>query len=379
MKEYTLDLSIASRIAEIAVKVERLQKAMEAENLAAIAINKGNNFAWITAGADNVVTRYAEGGVATAVIARTGKKYILLNTIEEKRFKVEEKIEELGFEIICWPWYEDKLAESLQQIARGGAVASDNGMPGTRDAGGLIAPCQFSLQDSEIARYLHLGRIFSAALEEFLATVRPGDSEIDIAGRIAAALWKHEVEPVLFLVAGDDRILDYRHCIPTANTIKKRLMISCNGRYKGMVTKTTRFVNYGKPDAGFLKKYMDCIAIENAMAAATVPGTDDLSIYHLAQKMYDDLGYPDMWKAHHQGGPQGYTNGYYLITETSHGIVQPNQCYCYNPSITGAKTEDGFIVTDAGPLFLTVPVSFPKEKAVINGVEVERPGILIVD
>ena len=83
-----------------------------------------------------------------------------------------------------------------------------------------------------------------------------------------------------------------------------------------------------------------------------------------------------MWKVHHQGGPQGYSNGYYLVTEENHGIIQKNQCYCYNPSITGTKTEDGFIVTDEGPVMITKPVLFPKIQTEINGAVVERPGVL---
>lgn len=379
MKTYDLDLSIPARVAEIDAKVARLQKAMEKDGLAAVAISKSNNFAWITAGGDNIITRYSENGVATAVVTKDGKRYVLLNSIEEQRFRDEEKIVELGFELVCWPWYEDRMAGKLKEIAGGGKIASDNGMAETVDGGGPIAKCQYSLLDGEIARYLHLGKTFSAALEEMLHTVRPGDVEIDIAGRIAEALWKHEVEPVLFLVAADERIVKYRHCIPSKKKIGKRLMISCNGRYKGLVTKTTRFVNFGKPDDAFVKMYADTLDIENRLAAATTIGVDDLDVFTLAKTLYAEKGCPEMWKQHHQGGPQGYTNGYYLITENSHGIVQKNQCYCYNPSITGAKTEDAFIVTEEGPAFITVPVSFPKEMAVVNGVEVARPGILVID
>ncbi|MDR1534871.1 MAG: M24 family metallopeptidase [Planctomycetota bacterium] len=377
MKKYTDDPGIEARAAEIDVKAGRLRKVMEDRGLSAIAINKSNNFSWITAGADNIVTRYSEGGVATAVIAADGKRYVLLNSIEERRFREEERIDALGFEIVCWPWFEDKLLPALKKVA-GGDIASDNGVPGTQDANSLVNPCQYSLLDREIARYLHLGATFSKALEEMLATVRPGDMELDIAGRIAAALRKHEVEPVLFLVAGDERILRYRHCVPTRNTIKKRLMISVNGRYKGLVTKTTRFVNFGEPDDEFIKRYNDTIDIENRLVAATTVGTDDIEILRLAKKLYAEKGCPEMWREHHQGGPQGYTNGYYLITDDRHGIVRKNQCYCYNPSITGAKTEDAFIVTEDGPAFVTAPVSFPKIKAVINGVEVERPGVLVM-
>jgi len=224
-----------------------------------------------------------------------------------------------------------------------------------------------------------MGETFSRVLEELLADVRPGDMELDIVGRINNALWKHNIDTVLYLVAGDERIYKYRHCIPTENRIEKYMMVSCNARYKGLITKITRFIHFGKPSDALLRQYADTVEIENRMIAATKIGADNLDAYTAAVNAYEEMGYAEMWKNHHQGGPQGYTNGYYLITPDAHETVAENQCYCYNPSITGTKTEDAFIVTKEGPAMITKPISFPKIKAEVNGVEIERPGILVID
>lgn len=377
MKMYVEDKTITGRVTEIECKVRRLQEAMTARGLDAVMINKSNNFAWITAGCNNIITRYSEEGVITAVITKEGERYAFLNCIEERRAKDEEKLEELGFVIKSQPWYENNSLAYMKEVTGNGTYGSDVTFPGAVDVNDMINICQYSLTENDIARYLYLGETFSKALEECLARVKPGDMELDIAGRINEALWQYNMDPVLFLVAGDERITKYRHCIPTENRIKKRLMVSCNGRYKGLVTKTTRFVNFGEPEEGFLKQYEDTLDIENKMIEATVAGVDDIAVQRMAKELYAQKGYPDMWKVHHQGGPQGYSNGYYLVTEEKHGIVQPNQCYCYNPSITGTKTEDGFIVTEEGPVMITRPVVFPKIEADIRGVRIERPGVLI--
>lgn len=81
MKTYVEDKSIAGRKQEIAVKVERLKKAMAEEGLDAVIINKSNNFSWITAGASNIITRYCEEGVTSIVITKEGGQYILANNI----------------------------------------------------------------------------------------------------------------------------------------------------------------------------------------------------------------------------------------------------------------------------------------------------------
>lgn len=379
MKTYVEDKSIAGRKHEIAIKIERLKKAMVEEGLDAVIINKSNNFSWITAGASNIITRYCEEGVTSIVITKEGGQYILANNIEYPRIVMEENIEELGFEIKSQYWYEDLHLDYVKQIVGSGKYGADVKFPGAVDANALINRCQYSLTDNDIARYLYLGETFSKALEECISQVRPGDVELDIVGRINEVLWKHDIDTVLYLVAGDERIQNFRHCIPTHNKIGKKMMVSCNGRYKGLVTKTTRFVCFGDPGEAFLKQYDDTLDIENQMMAATTIGTDDIVPHRLAKELYAKKGYPEMWKVHHQGGPQGYTNGYYLVTEENHGVIQENQCYCYNPSITGTKTEDGFIVTKEGPLMVTRPVLFPCKEAVVNGVTVKRPGVLVID
>ena len=126
------------------------------------------------------------------------------------------------------------------------------------------------------------------------------------------------------------------------------------------------------------EQYNKTVHIENVMADATRPGVDDIELFELSKKLYAEAGYPEMWKVHHQGGPQSYTNGFYLMNQDAHGIVRENEVYGYNPSITGTKTEDGFIVTKDGPIFATFPVIFPKIREVINGQEYVRPGILEV-
>ena len=74
------------------------------------------------------------------------------------------------------------------------------------------------------------------------------------------------------------------------------------------------------------------------------------------------MGIGDMYYRHAQGGPQSYYNRYYGTSEAvHHGIVQVNQCYCYQPVINGTKTEDAFIATEKGPLMVTKPDQLPED------------------
>jgi Xaa-Pro aminopeptidase len=291
----------------------------------------------------------------------------------------EEFLDQLGFEARVMPWYEDMTLSFVEEIIGGEKVASDSGLAGTVDANFMLLQFERVLCDNEIGRYLHLGKIFSETIESYMKTIRPGDKERAIAGRLNAKMWENGLEGVLFLVAADDRIYKHRHPIPTEKKVEKLLMISCNARYKGLITKITRMVYFGKLPEDLKTQYRKTIDIENKIAAMTKPGLDDIEILEESKKLYAEAGCPEMWKVHHQGGPQSYTNGFYLITPSRHEKVQLNQVYGYNPSITGTKTEDAIIITEEGPLFATFPVYFPKLTSVIDGKEFVRPGILEIE
>lgn len=377
MKKYVEDMSIQGRRAEIEAKVEKLRGEMKREKLDAIYISKSEHFAWITAGGDNIVTRYCEGGVCAILITLTGR-YFICNNIETKRMLVEEKLGELGFEERSCYWFENKTPQFLKELVGEGRLAADVPMQGAANADPILLELEKTLCDNEIARYLKMGEIFSEVIENVIAAVRPGETEIEICGKLSAAMWKAGLEGVLFLVAADERIYNYRHAIPTDKKLEKFLMISCNARYKGLITKITRMAYFGDLPDELREQYAKTVHIENVMADASKPGVDDLEMLELSKKLYAEAGVPEMWKVHHQGGPQSYTNGFYLTTDFAHGVIREGMVYGYNPSITGTKTEDAFIVTAEGPIFVTYPVIFPAIEEEINGVKYRRPGILEV-
>ena len=378
MKSYKEDSSIKGRKEEINGKLAKLRSVMAQEGLAGFLVNKNNNFAWITAGAENICTRYSEGGICTILVTKD-KAYYLCNNIEAQRMIEEQFMDQLGFEARVCYWYEDKTQEFVKDIIGTGKCASDNGFPGTCDGNTILLELEKVLSENEIGRYMHMGKVFSETIESYMKTIRPGDTEMAIAGRLNAKMWENGLEGVLFLVAADDRAYKHRHAFPTFKKVEKLLMVSCNARYKGLVTKITRMIYFGKLPEDLKIQYQKTIDIENKLAAMTKPGVDDLEMFEAAKKLYAEAGYPDMWKLHHQGGPQSYTNGFYLITPARHEKIRLNQIYGYNPSITGTKTEDAIVITEDGPLFVTYPVYFPKLTSVVDGFEFIRPGILEIE
>lgn len=376
---YVEDSSIKARREEIDIKVARIQEYLKKEDLNALYMSRQCNFYWITAGSTNTVTVCTEDGVAAIIITRDGDRYCITDEVEAAKMKEEQLVEELGFKLISQAWYEKKNLQYVEEFAGDQSkVGSDVVYGGMKFVHSDINKLRYSLTKNEIGRYQTLGDNMSKGLEAALATVKPGMSENEIAGIVARHLWPMGIEQTLFLVASDERILKHRHATPTAKKLEKFLMVSCNGRYKGLITTTTRMVHFGQAPESLLKQYeINCI-IENRMIAATKPGVDDLVPHMVGKKAYEEFGYGDMYFKHHQGGAQGYYNRDYLVSEGMHMVTLENQCYCYNPAISGTKTEDAFVATKEGPVMITKPSSFPKIVQEVDGIVFERPGILVI-
>lgn len=364
-----------NRLEEVNVKLERVRTLLDQKNLSAVLFKKQPNFSWITAGGLNMVGIATEMGV-TSVLITKDKCYVIANRIESPRMR-DEEIDGLGFELIEYEWFENKELEIAKNIATG-EIGSDTPIAGLHCIEADLNRLRYELTDSEIERYLYLGEKLSKSLESVLLFTRPGDSEAEIAGRISSELWKYRIDPTGFMVAADERARLYRHPIPTMRKVEKSVMVSVNARYKGLITTVTRMVYFGKVPQNLLSQYRQNVEIECVMIEKTKIGEKMNLPVLAAVETYRKLGYPDEWKLHHQGGAMGYYARDIRVTPTCEEIVRRNQAFCWNPTISGTKSEDGFIVTDSGPVMITKPFVFPKIEVEINGVKFTRPDILVL-
>jgi len=74
----------------------------------------------------------------------------------------------------------------------------------------------------------------------------------------------------------------------------------------------------------------------------------------------------------------GYFPRDYRVDFNSQEIILENQAFCYNPSIAGTKSEDGFIATSSGPLFITYPKRYPVIELEVGGITFKKPDLLII-
>ncbi len=368
-----------SRIEEVNVKHKRLADLMAAKGYRAVLLKKQANFSWLTAGGRNMVGMATETGM-TSLLVTPQARYCIANRIEAGRMMDEEGLGELGFKLLTHEWHEDREAALVTEVAGDlGAVAADMGFAGCRNADGELKKLRYSLTESEIERYMFLGGKLSTVIEKVMLGIRPGDRECEIAGRVAPDLWKDLIDPTAIMVAADERIYDYRHPIATDRMVKRYVMVCVNARYKGLITTITRMLHFGRPDDRLARQFLANNEVDCRMIAATKPGAPMAAAFAAGLAAYKEFGCENEWQLHHQGGAMGYYARDVKVTAATKEVVAENQAFCWNPSITGTKTEDGFIATAGGPLMITGPVIYPRIALTVDGVAFSRPGMLVID
>ncbi|QEN06741.1 M24 family metallopeptidase [Oceanispirochaeta crateris] len=364
------------KVDEINHKIKLIRTMMKDEAMEAVYIKKQANYSWLTAGGLNQVGIGSEMGAFGLLLTMTSL-YCVATNIEATRAKVEERLEEKGFEFLIFSWDDEKgESRSISSIVSPKSIGSDCGMG--KDLNRQIQKLRFSLVDSEIERYRLLGDQVSRSLEEVLFRVKPGDKECSVIGRLTESLWDHRIDYITIFCASDHRITNFRHPIATEKKIEKRVMLGVNARKGGLIVCLTRFLQFGPVDSQLHKQYRDNVEIDCRMIEATVPGTPVNEILKLAVREYSRLGYESEYKNHHQGGSIGYQGRDYRVNFDSPYLVQNNQGFCWNPSISGTKSEDTILATNGTPEFITHPCSFPTITVETETDRYIRPDILSV-
>jgi antitoxin VapB len=86
---------------------------------------------------------------------------------------------------------------------------------------------------------------------------------------------------------------------------------------------------------------------------ATRPSRTLADAFADCRRFYAEEGFPDEWTLHHQGGMTGYASREVIATPQTRQEIEVGQAFAWNPSITGAKAEETFVLIEAGPGVIT--------------------------
>ncbi len=354
------------------------------ERLDAVLLNSQHNFSWLSCGGSNGVDISRENGVATLMVTATGKRHILANNIEMQRM-LSENINGDDFEPVEFPWQDEKangelvldLAEQL--VSTNATVASDIPIfSGVMPVEGKIAGCRYSLTDQEAGRLRALGKDAAAAMERTISSIVPCMTEAQIAETLRHELGKGSIASVVTLAAADERIVQFRHPVPTSKKWQKTLLLVTCAKRGGLIVSLSRMISVGSPDGDLIAKTEAAAFVHASLLDAMWPGTTGAELYRIAAAAYESKGFGDEINKHHQGGATGYKTRDWVAHPSSSEVVCPDQAFAWNPSITGTKVEDTYLVTGSGIEPVTVSSDTPVITTVINNRECHSPGIISV-
>lgn len=352
------------------VKIEKIRKLLEDRNKDVLILDSQPSFAWLTGGRGHINS--ASEKACGQVIVTQSSVCLITNNIEAERLKNEEGCEVFD-EIRIYSWDEpsgqtDVFTEMIdrekQQVVHEAEWEKE------------LTNLRSLLTPTELETYRQLGQDAALALETTCRNLKRGQTEWQTASQLAANCLMTGIEPVVNLIAADERVFRYRHPLPTGKSIDKYALVVLGGRRNGLVVSLSRLVHFGKVPEELKLRHEAVAKIDAAFMAHTLPGADLSTVFQIGKQEYANQGFEREWLNHHQGGLTGYRSREVKVTDESEGVVREGQAYAWNPSIAGVKSEDTILVNKSGCEIITRSGDFPEMVIQMNGREIRRPTIL---
>lgn len=356
---------------EFRTKQERLNALMAKHHLDALLLQRVSSFAWATCGAASYVNT-AVSFTGTVLLITPTRRYLIANNIEAPRLEREERLGVQGWELQTHCWHE---ASALGELTRGLKIGTDMPHPTALDLSGEIARLRAQLTPEEGARFRALGRLSAEAMNAAARAIRPGQTEYEMAAQLGLEVQARGTQPIVNLIATDERVSSFRHPLPTGKKLERYAMLVLGARKWGLTCSITRLVYFGKLPEVLRRKAEAVARVDATFIAMTRPGKTLGDLFSAARASYAENGFPDEWNHHHQGGAAGYEPREYLAAPKSEDVISSGQAFAWNPSIAGVKSEDTILVGDGSNQVLTAMENWPTISITVDGESILRPAI----
>lgn len=333
-------------------KLTRLQNALVHWQLDAVLLTRRDNIAWLTEGGSYYVVERAETGVASLLISRDNV-LLLAPDNELPRILAEEPLP-----FACgskhYPWY-----QSLSSVLPAGNIGSDSPVADGTDIQQRMIALRQGLSLDEQQRFRALGKEAALVVEKVARQVHQGVTEWQVEAEITRACLAQGIRPVCTLVAADERIAAFKHPVPTHKRLAQKMMITLGAERDGLHVSLSRLVHLGEPDAALRQRILTLANIHADMLCATQPQRSWSVVFADITRAYHKHGHAEAWRDHHQGGPAGYGCRDWIIMAETTGEVLTQTAVAWNPTLSGVKSEDTFLITSDGTEALTRSDNWP--------------------
>jgi len=365
----------AEILIDAGLKRTRVREYLSQKGFDGLLISTREHFAWMTGGGDSHVVRNSNIGFGTIVITKDNS-WLVAHSMDAARL-FEEQTADQGYELVTLRWYDGDVREKAKELA-GKRIASDTDFEGVQNVYTDLVDLHYPMTDIEISRTRWLASETDKLFTSFAYSVKPGETEKEIAARLHCDHLKAGMEVDVLIVGSDERCFNYRHPIPTEKPLEKYLMLHTVARRWGLHCNLTRFLHFGQPPAK-VRNVTDAAAnVEARVFLSLKPGVKFADILAWQKQWYAEQGYPEEWRNHFQGGPTGYVivDAGRCLTDK---VVQVNQPYEWFITITGTKMGELSLMTENGlEISSHLNSAWPSMKVHTPMGEIVVPGLLIL-
>jgi Xaa-Pro dipeptidase len=202
---------------------------------------------------------------AYAVLVGEAKAYVLYQDIESSRVGAEERLQELGYEPMAFPWHgrrDDAVAGLL------------NGTPPLAgpELDRAVKRARCTLQEPERERYRAGGADAAEAMVETVRRLASADSEQDAAAELAFRARRRGFTTPVVLVAGEEGQKVHRHPLPTGARLGRHALLALTAEREGLHVSLTRLVSFGAPPSELAELVQAAAEIDAEVLQASRPG-----------------------------------------------------------------------------------------------------------
>jgi Xaa-Pro aminopeptidase len=308
---------------------------------------------WLLCGRGRPVSTTGPDADYTVVLTRE-RAAVLHPDIESSRVEAEERLDELGFEAVTFPWYEGREPALRDLLGDARPLAG-------AELEAAAAPLRQRLGDEELDRYRAAGADAAEAMAETLAALSPRRTELEAAAELGSRLRSRGFTTPVLLAAGEERQGVHRHPLPTGATLGRHALLAATAERHGLHVSLTRIVAFGAAPAELVELCRRTAAVDAVALHGSRPGRTLGEVFAELEAAYAAEGFPGEWRRHHQGGLTGYLGREVFAVPGEGTPIPAAGAVAWNPSLTGgAKSEDTALVSGDGVEIVTRTPELPE-------------------
>jgi len=378
LRDMTTDMEQPS-VSEHTSRIEKAQRYMQANNIAALYLNAGTNLAYFTG-----MQWYASERLVGAILPARGDVVFIAPTFEIDSLE-ERKL--VAGHIEGWQEHESPyalFAKLLSDIdtANGSKVAVDEStqffivdgfskaLPNTIEiinGSEVTAHCRMHKSPHELALIQRAMDMTLAVHKATASMLKEGMTTTEVEAFINEAHRKVGASGSYFCIVLFGKATSFPHGVKDPQVLKANdlVLIDTGCKLHGYLSDITRTYCFGEPSAKqrllWNSEKKAQIAAFNAATLESTCGDVDAAARHSleAEGLGPDYTLPGLPHRTGHGIGMDIHEWPYLVKDNPHQLA-PGMCFSNEPMIVvpgefGIRLEDHFYVTDTGPVWFTEP------------------------